>query len=139
MKRFKDIREQAGWVSPVAGLNHPTQKVDKSDVATKNAVSASIQHELNSKNYMNPYSALTNLKVKLNTINLDFDLPEESEVSGVGSFSTKLRKATSDFGKKGDTPYNEWDKDDGSTGLNLKIDIRLDDETNLFKLKSTVT
>tara|TARA_R110000824_G_scaffold347_1_gene2606 strand:+ start:203 stop:616 length:414 start_codon:yes stop_codon:yes gene_type:complete len=137
MKRFKNIREQAGWYTPDHEMS--SQKVDKSDVATKNAVSAAIQHELNSKNYMNPYSALTNLKIKLNTINLDFDLPEESEVSNVGSFSTTLRKATSDFGKKGDTPYDEWDKDDGSTGLNMKIDIRLDDETNLFKLKSTVT
>ena len=68
---------------------------------------------------------------------LDFDLPEPDSVVDEGSFSTTLRKSTSDFGKRPDTPFDEWDKDDGLTGLTLTISIKKD-EDNLYKLSATV-
>ena len=135
MKKYKDIREQSALVS--TQIPHPTYKVDKSDGATVNAIAQAISHELAGKSYMDPYAALTNLKVKLQTINLDFDLPEPDSVVDEGSFSTTLRKATADFGKRPDTPFDEWDKDDGSTGLTLTLNIKRD-EDNLYKLSATV-
>tara|TARA_Y100000296_G_C5124400_1_gene232091 strand:- start:155 stop:565 length:411 start_codon:yes stop_codon:yes gene_type:complete len=135
MKEYKDIREQAGIVSPKDG--YPKYKVDKSNRATVNAIAQAISYELTGKSYMDPYSALTNLKVKLNTVNLDFDLPEPDSVVDEGSFSTSLKKSTSDFGKKPDTPFDEWDKDDGSTGLTMTVNIKKD-EDNLYKLSATV-
>jgi len=135
MKEYKDIREQSALVSPKEG--YPRYKVDKSNNATVNAISQAVSYELAGKSYMDPYAALTNLKVKLNTVNLDFDLPEPDAVVGEGTFSTKLRKATSDFGKKVDTPFDEWDNDDGLTGLTLTLDINRD-EDSLYKLSATV-
>ena len=139
MKKFKDIRNihEVHSSPPGFGIEYGKYKVDKTDKSTVNSISASVAHELN-KSYMNPYQALVNLRVKLNTINLDFDLPEESSVLGNGSFNTTLRKAAADFGKDGDTPYDEYIKDDGSTGLTLKINIKQNDD-NLFKLTGSVT
>ena len=136
MKKFKDIREQAGFVSPKDG--YPQYKVDKTDQATIGAIGQAISYELLDKSYMDPKAAFNNLKIKLNTINLDFDIPDESKLYNTGSFSIPLTKATADFGKTVDTPYDEWHKDTGLSGITLNIKIT-QDENNLYKLSAKVT
>jgi len=138
MKKFKEIKKEINETSLVSpAYAHGRYKVDKSDDETVQHIRAAIAKELD-KSYMSPYSALVNLRTKLNLINLDFELPEDkSKVSSMGTFSTPLKKATSVFGKDGDTPYDEYIKDDTETGLTLEIKID-EDENSLYKLTSTV-
>ena len=143
MKNFKDlkteIKESDGSlvIPSFSQVSHGRYKVDKKDEETMQQIRAAIARELD-KSYMSPWSAIINLRTKLNLIGIDFDLPERTSISKVGSsFSASLKKANATFGKDGDTPYDEYIKDDSDLGLTLTINIG-EDENSLYKLTSTV-
>ena len=140
MKHFKDIKRQideTSLLSPGEAQStfHGRYKVDKSDNETVQQIRAAVARELD-KNFMSPRTALNNLRTKLNHINLDFDLPEDGYDTG-SVIKLPLKKATEVFGKDGDTPYDEYIKDDSSTGLTLEITIS-EDDNSLYKLTSKI-
>tara|TARA_Y100000034_G_scaffold104896_1_gene131774 strand:+ start:742 stop:1161 length:420 start_codon:yes stop_codon:yes gene_type:complete len=138
MKKFKEIKKEINETNLISpNYAHGRYKVDKKDKETVQQIRAAIANELN-KSFMSPKTALQNLQTKLNLINLDFDLPTDDKCCTVGAtVKLPLKKATSVFGKDGDTPYDEYITDDTATGLTLEIKVD-EDENSLYKLTSTV-
>jgi|TARA_R110000824_G_scaffold314345_4_gene501214 hypothetical protein len=139
MKKFKDIRNTITETHEYAIGNSPSvgygrYQVDKSDEETLNNIQQAINHEL-SKGYMSPTSAINNLRTKLNFVGFDFDL---KDVPTSGKVSFPLKNATETFGKKVDTPFDKFDKDDSSTGLTLTVTISQDDDS-LYKLNGKIS
>ena len=138
MKKFKDIRntitethEYAIGNSPSVG--HGRYQVDKNDEETLNNIRQAINHELN-KGYMSPTNAINNLRAKMNFVGFDFDV---KDIPTNGKVSFPLKRATETFGKKLDTPFDEFAKDDASTGLTLNVTISQDDDS-LYKLNGKI-
>jgi len=121
MKKFKDIRniteshDEPGVGSTLQGR----YQVDKKDPEVISRIEQAINHELK-KGYMSPSTAINQLRTKLNFVGFDFDL---KDVPSSGKLTLPLKMATETFGKKIDTPFDEFEKDDSSVGLTLTLDI----------------
>ena len=72
------------------------------------------------REYLIPENAIYQLKGFLERIGLSFDTPELPE--GNGSVTVPLTRYGGVFGKSTDTPYNEFDREDG-IDKSLKIDV----------------
>ena len=124
MKKFKEIRSRINEDHEYAIANAP-------DVA--HGRSQAVNHELK-KGFMSPSTAISNLRTKLNFVGFDFDL---KDVPSSGKLSLPLKSATETFGKKGDTPFDEFAKDETSTGLTLTVTISQNDD-GLYKLNGKI-
>ena len=140
MKQFKELRkemvnENHGYaIGNAPDVAHGRYQVDKKDDETLNNIRQAVNHELQ-KGYLSPKNAVEQLRVRLNFVGLDFDI-KDGPANGKVSFP--LKNATETFGKKGDTPFDEFAKDDSSTGLTLTINIKTD-ENSLYKLSGTIS
>ena len=140
MKKFKQLRKEIvnethGYaIGNAAGVAHGRYQVNKKDEETLNNIRQAVNHELN-KGYLSPKNAVEQLRVRLNLVGFDFDM---KEVPASGKVSFPLKNATETFGKKVDTPFDEFATDDSSTGLTLTVNINQDDNS-LYKLSGTIS
>jgi hypothetical protein len=140
MKKFKELRkeivnEKHGYaVGNAPSVAHGRYQVDKKDGETLNNIRQAINHELQ-KGYLSPTNAVEQLRVRLNLVGFDFDM---KDVPSEGKVSFPLKNATETFGKKLDTPYDEFAKDDSSAGMTLTVNIKTD-ENSLYKLSGSVS
>jgi len=74
------------------------------------------------KSYFDPRQAIIELRTKLNTLGLDFEVTQES--AGEGSYPITLFGGS--FGKTPTTPHNEFERGDGieeKLGHGLQMDV----------------
>ena len=90
---------------------------------------------------LDPKQVLFSLRQKLNTVGLDFDFTTKDTIDE-GVKELPLTRFGGVFGKSVNTPYDEFDNEDGleSTlghGLTLKLETYLD-ENGLYKMEGLI-
>jgi hypothetical protein len=94
------------------------------------------------REYLEPRSAISLLRVKLNLAGLDFDFNNKTNLD-VGSVNIlPLKRFGGTFGKSPTTPHNEFETTDGfqellGHGLNLVVSISVS-ESGLYRLDAKI-
>jgi len=132
MKRFKELTEQlAEDYGAIYTYGSDLDSLGSGSYGVHNIGHPESLEKINQfvenftkKLYFDPNQAVIELRAKLNTLGLDFDVTQQTANEGV----YPLTMFGGSFGKKPDTPHNEWHKSDNITeklghGLELNVEF----------------
>ena len=132
MKRFKELTEQlAEDYGAIYTYGSDLDSLGSGSYGVHNIGHPESLEKINQyvenftkKLYFDPKQAIVELRAKLNTLGLDFNVTQQSANEGV----YPLTMFGGSFGKKPDTPHNEWHKSDNISeklghGLELNIEF----------------